>query len=71
MTRQLRSNEREKKSKARRENALARLDLREPSSPRESAVSPTSHAIKQRDPGTQAAIEAFLAKQGASHGERT
>jgi hypothetical protein len=64
MTRQLRSNEREKKSKARRDHALARLDLREVSTPRAPAASPTSHSIKVRDPGTQAAIEAFLAKKG-------
>lgn len=69
MGRPFRSNEQERKSKARREHALGRLDLRHPSTPRESAASPTSHAIKQRDPAMQAAIEAFLAKQGASNGK--
>ena len=64
MGRPFRSNEQERKSKARGAHALGRLELREPSSPRESAASPTSHAIKQRDPGVQAAIDAYLAKQG-------
>lgn len=69
MGRPFRSNERERKSKARREHALGRLELREPSSPREPAASPISHAIKRRDPGVQAAIDAFLARQGERNGK--
>lgn len=69
MGRPFRSNEQERKSKARREHALGRLDLREPSSPREPAASPTSHAIKARDPAMQAAIDAFLASKGGTNGK--
>lgn len=63
MPRNLRTHEREKKGKARREFALARLELREPSSPRAAAAGPVSHAIKERDPAIDAAVEAFLNKR--------
>lgn len=49
------------KAKARRDHALARIDLRTPSVPRQSAAGPTSHAVKKIDTGTRAAIDAFLA----------
>ncbi len=55
------------KAKARRAHALARLDLRSPSVPREAASGPTSHAVKKTDMATRAAIDAFLAlKNGAA-----
>lgn len=63
MTRNYRLHEKEKKSKARRAHALARLELREPSAPRVPATGATSHAIKVTDPETAAMIEAFLAKK--------
>jgi hypothetical protein len=60
MPRDLKAHENQKRSKARRDHALARLDLREPSVPRQPANGPTSHAVKARDPATAAAVEAFL-----------
>lgn len=62
MPRDLKIYEREKKSKARRAHALARLDLRQPSHPRQNAAGPFSHAVKVMDPASAAAIEAFLAR---------
>ena len=53
------------KAKARRDNALARMDLRQPTTPRTSAAGPTSHSIKVPDPEAARAIEAFLAKREA------
>lgn len=51
------------KAKARRDHALARIDLRSPSVPREAAVGATSHSIKTIDIGTREAIDAFLARR--------
>ncbi len=51
------------KAKARRDHALARMDLRTPSTPRDPAIGPTSHAVKKIDIGTRAAIDAFLSRQ--------
>lgn len=65
MTRTLKAHEREKRAKARRETALARVELREPSSPRSTADGATSFPIKARDPDVAAAVAAFLAKKGA------
>lgn len=66
MPRDYRAAENQKRSKARREHALQRLDLREPSHPRQPAVGPTSHAVKKIDMASQAAIEAFLARKGCA-----
>lgn len=63
MPRNLKANENQKRSKARRDHALGRLDLREPSSPRAPAAGATSHAVKVMDPASEAAIAAFLAKR--------
>jgi hypothetical protein len=60
MPRELRSGEKERKSKARRAFALNRLDLREPSVPRASAVGACSHAVKVMDEDSAAAIAAFI-----------
>ena len=60
MPRDLKAHEHKKRTQARRMNALARLDLRQPSVPREAAAGPTSHAVKVMDPGAAAAIEAFM-----------
>ena len=51
------------KAKARRDHALARLDLREPSVPRTAAAGPTSHAVKMVDPEAAAAIAAYMARR--------
>jgi hypothetical protein len=61
MPRNLRPYENEKRTKARRNHALARLDLREATTPRESSARPTSHAVKVIDKATQDAIDAFMA----------
>jgi hypothetical protein len=61
--RENRAHDNQKRCKARRYHALARLDLREPSVPREPAAGPTSHAVKKIDIGTRAAIDAFLSQQ--------
>ena len=60
LPRESRAHENKKRTAARRMHALARLDLREPSTPRETAIGPTSHAVKKIDIGTRAAIDAFL-----------
>jgi hypothetical protein len=61
MTRHLKADERIKRAKARREGALARAELREPSEPRAAPQGATSFPVKVRDPGIDAAIQAFLA----------
>ena len=66
MPRDLKAHEHKKRTQARRMNALARLDLRQPSSPREPAFGPTSHAVKKIDMDTQRLIAEALAKRGMS-----
>ena len=61
MPRDLKASENRKRQQARRAHALARLDLREPSVPRDPASGPTSHAVKKVDGATRDAIDAFLA----------
>jgi hypothetical protein len=63
VTRHLKAHERAKKAKALREGALARAELRHPSANREAAAGATSYAVKARDPGVEAAVQAFLAKK--------
>lgn len=63
MPRDYRANENERRAKARRDSAMARNELRQPSSPRTSAAGPTSMAIKETDPATTSMIAAFLAKK--------
>ena len=60
MPRDLRAHENQKRARARRDHALARLDLREPTTPREAAAGPVSHAVKVMDPEAARAIEDFL-----------
>jgi hypothetical protein len=60
MPRDFKAHENDKRAKARREFALQRRDLREPSTPRAQAVGPISHAVKIVDPETERAIEKFL-----------
>lgn len=52
-------------AKARRAHALARIDLRSPSVPREPAAGATSHAVKKTDIATRDAIDAFLNRRQA------
>jgi hypothetical protein len=62
--RDLRANESQKRSSARRAHALARLDLREPTVPRANAVGAFSHAVKVMDAETQRLISEALAARG-------
>jgi hypothetical protein len=67
MPRDLKAHEHGKRARARREFALQRRDLREPSTPRAAAAGVTSHAVKKIDTDTRAAIDAFLrAKNGGA-----
>lgn len=63
MPRDYRARESGLKAKARRANALARIDLRHETTPRQAAAGPTSHAVKVPDPDSARAIEEFLARQ--------
>lgn len=71
MPRDLKAHENTKRVKARRAHALARLDLRQPSTPRVPAAGATSHAVKVMDPAAEAAIAAFMARrQGGQEGDK-
>lgn len=59
MPRDFKAHENDKRAKARRAHALQRLDLREPSVPRQAAAGATSHAVKARDPDVERAIREF------------
>ena len=54
-----------KRNQARRDHALARRDLREPTTPRAAAIGATSHAIKVMDPAIERMIAEALAKRSA------
>lgn len=60
MPRDLRAGENQRRARARREGALARVELRQESTPRTSAAGTTSFAVKAEDPATRAAIDAFM-----------
>lgn len=63
MPRDYKASENRKRSAERRAHALARVELRQPTVPRESAAGATSAAIKITDPADQDLIAAFLAKK--------
>lgn len=62
MPRDYRARENGIRAKARRANALARIDLRHETSPRQAAIGPTSHAVKVPDPDSARAIAEFMAR---------
>lgn len=64
MPRDYRANENQKKAKARRAHALARNELRGPSTPRTSAAGATSAPVKAADPDTARMVAEFLARRG-------
>lgn len=64
MPRDYRARERELKTKARREFAMARQELRGPSEPRTAPAGATSFPIKLTDPETERLINEALAKRG-------
>lgn len=64
MPRDYKERERLLKTKARRQHALARQELRGPSEPRTAPTGTTSFPIKLTDPETQRLINEALAKRG-------
>jgi hypothetical protein len=52
-------------AKYRRERALDRSEMGQPTSPRTSAAGVTSLAVKIVDPATRSMIDDFLARRGA------
>lgn len=71
MPRDFKAHENDKRAKARRAHALQRLDLREPSVPRQAAAGATSHAVKARDPETDRLIAEFRARVPGGQGGTT
>jgi hypothetical protein len=59
--RDLKASENRKKAAAARSNALARIELGQPTTPRVSAAGATSMAVKAEDPAIRAMIDAALA----------
>lgn len=68
MPRDYRARESQLRAKARREHALERRDLREPSTPRQAPAGATSFPVKKTDAATAAAIAAFLAGREGDRG---
>lgn len=66
MPRDLRANESQKRAKARREHALSRRELGQPTSPRVPAAGPVSMAVKARNTFDDAMIEEFLRAKGTA-----
>ena len=64
MPRDYSAGENARKAKARRQHALDRRELREPSAPRVAAASATSFAVKTVDDETRRMIDEALAKRG-------
>lgn len=64
MPRNMRQGETQRRSKAKRDAALARTEFAYPSAPRVPASGATSFALKADDPNDRALIEAALAKRG-------
>lgn len=60
MPRDYRAAENQRRSKARRQHALERNELRQETTPRRAADGPTSFAVKVAAPEDRAAIDAFL-----------
>jgi hypothetical protein len=66
MPRNHRANEIVKIARAKRQSALERNELRQPSEARVSAAGVTSFSIKDADPELSRMIADFLAKRGAA-----
>lgn len=63
MPRNMRRNEHIRSATAKRQSALARVELGQPSSPRVSAVGPVSMGVKVRDASDDLLIEAWMAQK--------
>lgn len=64
MSRSYKEAEIHRRAKARRDAALARPELRGPSTPRVSAEGATSAAMKARDPETDRMVQEYLERRG-------
>lgn len=64
MPRDYRARENKLRAKAKRDGALARVELRGPSEPREPAAGATSFPVKARSENDDALIRDFLARKG-------
>lgn len=69
MPRNMKQHEHAKRSRARRDSALARVEMGQPSSPRVSAVGPVSMGVKVRDASDDLLIEAYLAQKTRGTGQ--
>ena len=69
MPRDNRANQNEKRAKGRRAAAIARVELGQPTVPRESASGATSMAIKAEDPKVRAMIDDALARRATTNSE--
>lgn len=63
MPRDYRARENQKRAQAKRQTALDRPELLQPTTPRRSAAGPTSMAIKDEDPATRRMIDEALARR--------
>lgn len=63
MPRDLRASENQKRARARRDSALARQELGQPTEPRTAPVGPTSMGIKVRSASDDLLIESYLAQR--------
>lgn len=64
MPRDLHAGESLRRARARRESAMARQELGQPTSPRDPAAGPTSMAVKRRDTTDDRLVAEFLAQRG-------
>jgi len=64
MPRNMRANENMKRSKAKRDAALARVEIGYPTEPRVSAAGPTSFPVKADDVNDRRLIDEALARRG-------
>ena len=63
MPRDFRASENTKRAKAKRQAALSRPEMLQPTAPRRSAAGPTSMAVKSEDPATRRMIDEALARR--------
>lgn len=63
MPRDLRASENQKRARARRDHALARQELGQPTEPRIAAAGPVSMGVKVRSASDDLLIEAYLAQK--------
>jgi len=62
MPRDFKAHENEKRARARRQAAMMRPEILQPTTPRTSAAGPTSMAVKIEDPNTRRMIDEAIAR---------